>query len=81
METVSAVFDIGGQQAVVVRHGKYFTAYSNLASVKVQRGTQVNAGTVLGTADRGHDGDGQVVFMVSNSNGGYLNPESWLRSR
>jgi septal ring factor EnvC (AmiA/AmiB activator) len=78
---VSAVFDIGGQQAVVVRHGKYFTAYSNLTSIKVQRGTQVNAGTVLGNADRGEDGDGQVVFMVSNSNGGYLNPESWLRAR
>ncbi len=78
---VSAVFDIGGQQAVVVRHGKYFTAYSNLTSIKVQRGTQVHAGTVLGNADKGDDGDGQVVFMVSNSNGGYLNPESWLRSR
>ena len=78
---VSAVFDIGGQQAVVIKHGKYFTAYSNLTSIKVQRGTQVNAGTVLGNADKGEDGDGQVVFMVSNSSGGYLNPESWLRSR
>jgi len=77
---VSAVFDMGNGQAVVVRHGKYFTAYSNLASIKVARDTQVQAGTVLGTADRGEDGDGQVVFMVSNGNG-YLNPESWLRSR
>lgn len=78
---VSAVFDIGGQQAIVIRHGKYFTAYSNLTSIKVQRGTQVNAGTVLGNADKSGDGDGEVVFMVSNSNGGYLNPESWLRPR
>jgi septal ring factor EnvC (AmiA/AmiB activator) len=77
---VSAVFDIGGPQAVVVKHGKYFTAYSNLNSIKVSRGTQVHAGTVLGNADKGEDGDGQVVFMVSNGNG-YLNPESWLRSR
>jgi len=77
---VSAVFDMGNGQAVVVRHGKYFTAYSNLASIKVSRDAQVQAGTVLGTADRGEDGDGQVVFMVSNGNG-YLNPESWLRSR
>ncbi len=77
---VSAVFDLGGQQAVVIRHGKYFTAYSNLNSIKVNKGTQVHAGTVLGAAERGEDGDGQVVFMVSNSNG-YLNPESWLRSR
>jgi septal ring factor EnvC (AmiA/AmiB activator) len=77
---ISAVFDINGQQAVVVRHGKYFTAYSNLSSIKIARGAQVHAGTVLGAADRGQDGDGQVVFMVSNGNG-YLNPESWLRSR
>jgi len=77
---VSAVFDINGQQAVVVRHGKYFTAYSNLNSIKIARGAQVHAGTVLGAADKGQDGDGQVVFMVSNGNG-YLNPESWLRSR
>jgi septal ring factor EnvC (AmiA/AmiB activator) len=77
---VSAVFDMGNGQAVVVRHGKYFTAYSNLASIKVSRDAQVQAGTVLGTSDRGEDGDGQVVFMVSNGNG-YLNPESWLRSR
>jgi murein hydrolase activator len=79
--TVSAVLDIGGPQVVIIRHGKYFTAYSNLTSIKVQRGTQVNAGTVLGNADKGQDGDGEVVFMVSNSNGSYLNPESWLRPR
>jgi septal ring factor EnvC (AmiA/AmiB activator) len=78
---VRAVFDIGGPQVVVVRHGKYFTAYSNLNNIKVSTGTQVHAGTVLGTADRGQDGDGEIVFMVENSSGGYLNPEGWLRSR
>jgi len=78
---VSAVFDIGGPQVVVVRHGKYFTAYSNLASVKVNRDMQVNAGTVLGSADRGQEGDGEITFMVENSSGGYLNPETWLRAR
>jgi septal ring factor EnvC (AmiA/AmiB activator) len=77
---VSAVFDVGGQQAVVVRHGKYFTAYSNLNSVKVSKGSQVNAGSVLGTAGTGGNGDGEIVFMVNNSNGP-VNPESWLRSR
>lgn len=77
---VSAVFDMGSGQAVVVRHGKYFTAYSNLTSIKVSRGAQVHAGTALGNADRGSDGDGEVVFMVSNG-GGYLNPEGWLKSR
>ena len=78
--TVSAVFDIGGQQAIVVRHGKYFTCYSNLASIKVSKGTNVHAGTVLGNADKAADGDGQVTFMVMNGNN-YSNPESWLRPR
>ena len=77
---VSAVFDVGGQQAVVVRHGKYFTAYSNLNAVRVSKGSQVNAGSVLGTAGTGGNGDGEIVFMVNNSNGP-VNPESWLRSR
>ncbi len=78
---VSGVFDMGGTQAVVIMHGKYFTAYSNLATVKVSKGTQVNAGTVLGTADRGQDGDGEITFMVESSSGGYMNPESWLSAK
>lgn len=78
---VSAILDIGGPQAVVIRHGKYFTAYSNLNSIKVSKGSEVHAGTVLGSADRGQEGDGEIVFMVENSGGSYLNPEGWLRSR
>ncbi|MBS1747508.1 MAG: peptidoglycan DD-metalloendopeptidase family protein [Bacteroidetes bacterium] len=78
---VSGVFDMGGTQAIVIMHGKYFTAYSNLATVKVSKGTQVNAGTVLGTADRGQDGDGEITFMVESSSGGYMNPESWLSAK
>ena len=77
---VSAVFDVDGHPAVVVRHGKYFTAYSNLSSVQVSKGTEVHAGTVIGKADNGQSGDGEVGFSVSNGSG-FLNPEGWLRSR
>ena len=77
---VSAVFDVDGHTAIVVRHGKYFTAYSNLRSAQVAKGAQVNAGTVLGKADVGQSGDGEVGFSVSNG-AGFLNPEGWLRSR
>lgn len=77
---VSAVFDIGGQTAVVVRHGKYFTAYNNLTSINVSRGSQVHAGTILGKAGTSDDGDGQILFMVTNGTGN-LNPESWLGGR
>ena len=77
---VSAVFDVDGHTAIVIRHGKYFTAYSNLSGVQVTKGTAVHAGTVLGKADAGQSGDGEMVFSVSNG-AGFLNPESWLKAR
>ena len=79
---VRSVVDMGGgDQAVIVRHGKYFTTYSNLASVNVSKGQDVKAGTVLGRAGNNSDGQGQFLFMVTNENGSPLNPESWLSRR
>ncbi|MEO7210875.1 MAG: peptidoglycan DD-metalloendopeptidase family protein [Chitinophagaceae bacterium] len=79
--TVSAVFDLGNAQTVVIRHGKYFTAYSNMNGISVNKGDNVKVGTLLGKAAMGDDGDGQIIFMVSNDKDVNLNPESWLRSR
>lgn len=79
--TVSAVFDMGDGEAVVVRHGKYFTTYSHLASANVSRDQKINAGTVLGKAAAGYEGDGQIIFMVTNEKNVNLNPEGWLKSR
>lgn len=78
---VASVFDLGGEQAVVVRHGKYFTTYSHLSSVNVGRNSEVRAGTVIGKAMSNEGGEGQVLFMVTNDKGTNLNPESWLRAR
>ena len=78
---VSSVFDLGGEQAVLVRHGKYFTTYSHLSSTNVSRGQDVKAGTVLGRAAPNDDGEGEVLFMVANERGAPLNPEGWLRRR
>jgi len=78
---VSAIFDLGGGQTVVVRHGKYFTTYNNLSSASVSKGQEVKAGKVLGKAAMGTNGDGQIIFMVTNDKNVNLNPESWLKSR
>ncbi|TDH26555.1 hypothetical protein EXU57_10720 [Segetibacter sp. 3557_3] len=78
---VSSVFDLGGEQAVIVRHGKYFTTYSHLSSVNVSRGQQVRAGTVVGRAAANDDGEGEVLFMVTNEKGQSLNPQAWLKKR
>lgn len=78
---VSSVFDLGGEQAVVVRHGKYFTTYSHLSSVNVSKGAKVRSGTVIGRAAADESGSGMVLFMVSNERGSPLDPEKWLKRR
>jgi septal ring factor EnvC (AmiA/AmiB activator) len=64
---------------VVVRHGKYFTAYSNLSSVNISIGSTVSTGQVIGKAGEADDGSGgQVDFMllIESRN---VNPSPWLR--
>jgi len=78
---VSAVFDLGGSSAVIVRHGKYFTTYNNLGSVSVNKGDAVKAGKVLGTTAADDAGEGQLLFMVNNEKGSPLDPERWLKRR
>lgn len=78
---VSSVFDLGGEQAVLVRHGRYFTTYSHLGSVNVSKGQKVYSGTVIGRAAASEDGNGLVTFMVTNEKGSNMDPEKWLKRR
>jgi septal ring factor EnvC (AmiA/AmiB activator) len=77
---VSSVFNIEGSSAVIIRHGKYFSTYSNLASASVVKGEKVAVGQVIGKAGENQDGAGELLFMISNERGN-LNPEQWLRRK
>jgi septal ring factor EnvC (AmiA/AmiB activator) len=78
---VAAIHNYGDGAAVVIRHGKYFTSYSNLSSVSVSKGATVTRGEVIGRAGEADDGaGGQVDFMlmIESKN---VNPEYWLHHR
>src|SRR5205809_469405 len=75
---VAAIHNYGDGVAVVIRHGKYFTSYSNLSGVTVSKGTEVKTGQVIGRVGEAQDGGGgQVDFMlmIESKN---VNPEQWL---
>ncbi|MBS1510534.1 MAG: peptidoglycan DD-metalloendopeptidase family protein [Bacteroidetes bacterium] len=78
--TVSAVAYVEDMQVVIIQHGKYFSTYSNLTGVTVQKGQDIKLGQVLGKAAANLDGIGAVDFYISEEKGNQ-DPERWLRRR
>ncbi len=75
---VSAIFSIGSIQAVIIKHGKYFTTYSNLSKVTVSKGEKVKTGQLIGRLEEKDGGRGELEFLITNDNQVNLNPELWL---
>jgi septal ring factor EnvC (AmiA/AmiB activator) len=75
---VAGVYNLGDAMAVTIRHGKYFTTYSNLSSVSVNKGDPVKTGQSIGRAAKADDGDGgqvDFILMVETKN---VDPEPCL---
>ena len=77
---ISSVSNLGDGMTVMIRHGKYFTVYSNLGAATVSKGMMVKTGQAIGrsgTDDEGGAG-GKIDFllMVDTNN---VNPAPWLR--
>ena len=77
---VVSVFDVGGNTAVMIKHGKYFTTYSNLSSTTVSKGQTIKTGQVIGRVGNNLDGDGELNFVLARENQ-MINPAPWLRGR
>lgn len=76
---VVSISKVGGTSFVVLRHGKYFTAYSNLASVTASKGASVARGQAIGTVGADEEtGGGKLDFilMIEEKN---VDPRAWLR--
>lgn len=75
---VAAVQNISGSYAILIRHGEYFTVYSNLKSASVSRGQKVtlkqNIGVVITDPI---DGTTEVHFEVRKG-AIPMNPAGWL---
>jgi murein hydrolase activator len=72
---VGSVFNVGDVEAVVIRHGQYFTTYSNLSTVSVTKGEQVKTGQIIGRVGEIN----QLEFLISDEKDHMFDPEKWLR--
>jgi septal ring factor EnvC (AmiA/AmiB activator) len=78
---ISYISEVEGEQVILIQHGKYFTGYTNLSSVSVNKNQEVKAGTVLGRSGVSIDGEGSLIFMIMNEKSTPIDPEIWLKSR
>ncbi|WP_312195524.1 murein hydrolase activator EnvC family protein [Epilithonimonas vandammei] len=63
---VSTIQVINGSRTVFVKHGNYFTIYSNLSSTYVKANQQVSAGTLIGEIGSDFDGSITLDFQIWN---------------
>jgi septal ring factor EnvC (AmiA/AmiB activator) len=77
---VTLVNSMDDKQVVFIKHGKYFSVYSNLSSASVQRGQTVKTGQVVGRAGANDDGQGQVDLIIMKESNN-VNPKQYLRKK
>jgi septal ring factor EnvC (AmiA/AmiB activator) len=75
---VASINNIYGTYTVLIRHGEYFTVYSNLRSVSVVKGQKVGTKQNIGTvANDSSTGIPEVSFQLWKGSNP-VNPKIWL---
>jgi murein hydrolase activator len=75
---IASINNVYGTYTVIIIHGEYFTAYSNLKSVSVSTGQKVTAKQMIGTvAADPSTGEYNVDFSLYKGTNP-VNPRSWL---
>lgn len=68
-------------RAVLIRHGEYFTVYSNLESVNVKAGDQVNTKDIIGKVYTDKENDLTIVHIEIWKGTVFQNPAQWLMKK
>lgn len=79
---VSGIQLVAGHSYVLfIRHGKYYSVYSDLGTVRVKKGDALRVGTVIGTAAKDPlTGHGEIHFEIWNGKS-RQNPSLWLSTK
>lgn len=76
---VSSILSLaGGNLAVLIKHGEYFSVYVNIADLKVKAGDNVKIKQEIGRATHnGKDGNPEFIFQIWKGQDNQ-DPEKWL---
>jgi murein hydrolase activator len=81
---VAGILSISGENmTVMIRHGKYFSVYTNIVNIKVKKGDKILTKQEIGDvySDPGNGNNCVLKFMIFETNAKYLNPEDWLSKK
>ncbi|MBQ5931716.1 MAG: M23 family metallopeptidase, partial [Tidjanibacter sp.] len=77
-QVARVMFIAGLNNCVMLRHGDYFTIYSNLATVSVKAGESVRANQKLGTLSGGDNPDDYQLHFELWYHTTNQDPEMWF---
>jgi septal ring factor EnvC (AmiA/AmiB activator) len=65
---------------VLVKHGRFITAYGNLSQVMVNKNDILQQGDIIGLAGNDSSPKGESLFFMIRENNDNLDPEHWLQT-
>lgn len=69
----------GYGNVIVVKHGRFITAYGNLSQIMVRKSEILDQGDILGLSGTSESPKGESLFFLIRENNNNLDPEKWLQ--
>lgn len=66
---------------VLVKHGEYFSVYSQVENISVSENQAIKAGEKIGTVAKDPETGEYELFFQIYKNKKRLNPEQWIKKR
>lgn len=70
----------GYGDAVIVKHGRFITAYANLSQILIRKNEIVEQGDIIGLSGDEDSPRGESLFFLIRENSKNLDPEQWLQT-
>lgn len=75
---VSGIDDHGEVSSIYIKHGKYYTVYSNVSAIHVSKGEVVKGGEIIGNVGEAYaTSGGELNFLVMDDRNN-VDPSRWL---